>query len=180
MRSPNGPRTSHETSPRPPAIGIGKLLRLAHMAFSREFRNRLARHGVTFGEFVHLERLWDEDGLTQTELSNRVGIVTASSTQIIGTLEKRGFISRKRNLRDRRHINVFLTATGRRLKQKLLSCARETNRIARSGLSAAEILSLFASIGKIIQNLERTSPDDTATARPTPPARNGRAGVRRT
>jgi MarR family transcriptional regulator, organic hydroperoxide resistance regulator len=176
MGSLNGPRTSPEPSPRPPAIGIGKLLRLAHMAFSREFRIRLARHGVTFGEFVHLERLWDEDGVTQTELSHRVGIVTASSTQIIGTLEKRGFISRKRNHQDRRHINVFLTTTGRRLEQTLLSCARETNRIARSGLSAAEILSLFASIGKIIQNLEKASLDDTAKA----PAQRRRTGVRPT
>src|SRR5258708_35103889 len=122
---------------RPPVIGIGKLLRRAHMTFSREFRERLAGHGVTFGEFVHLERLWDEDGLTQTELSKRVGIVTASSTQIIETLGKRGFIRRERNHRDRRHINVFLTPTGKRLKPPLLRCARETNRVARSGLKAS-------------------------------------------
>jgi DNA-binding MarR family transcriptional regulator len=139
---------------RPPAVGIGKLLRRAHMTFSREFRERLARHAVTFGEFVHLERLWDEDGLTQTELSSRVGIVTASSTQIIETLERRGFISRERNPRDRRHINVFLTSVGKHLKPPLLSCARETNRIARSGLKSSEILSLFALIERIIENLE--------------------------
>jgi MarR family transcriptional regulator, organic hydroperoxide resistance regulator len=162
---------------RPPAIGIGKLLRRAHMAFSREFRKRLARHAVTFGEFVHLERLWDEDGLTQTELSNRVGIVTASSTQIIETLEKRGFIRRERNHGDRRHINVFLTPTGERLKQPLLSCARETNRIARSGLKTDEIFALFALIEKINRNLEDLSIRNGITRRrrkaaPTKPARS--------
>src|SRR5688572_32905423 len=78
---------------RPPAIGIGQLLRRAHMAFSREFRARLAEHGFTFGEFIHLERLWDEDGLNQKELSRRVGIASASSTQIIEVLEKRGLIT---------------------------------------------------------------------------------------
>jgi len=150
---------------RPPAIGIGKLLRRAHMAFSREFRERLARQGVTFGEFVHLERLWDEDGLTQTELSTRVGIVTASSTQIIETLERRGFISRERNPGDRRHINVFLAPAGKRLKQPLLSCARETNRIARSGLANGEILALFALIERIIENLDRRSAAGDGNAR---------------
>ena len=44
------------------------------MAFSREFRARLADRGFTFGEFIHLERLWQEDGLNQKELSRRVGI----------------------------------------------------------------------------------------------------------
>ena len=81
----------------PPDIGIGKLLRRAHGAFSREFRGRLSEKGVTFGELIHLERLWEEDGLNQTEISRRVEITTASSTQIIETLERRGFIVRKRN-----------------------------------------------------------------------------------
>jgi MarR family transcriptional regulator, organic hydroperoxide resistance regulator len=157
MRRSNSSRPATE----PPAIGIGKLLRRAHMAFSREFRDRLAQHDVTFGEFVHLERLWDEDGLTQTELSDRVGIVTASSTQIIETLEKRGFITRQRNHEDRRRINVYLTRAGRHLKQPLLSRAKETNRIARFGLGSKEILLLFRLIEKVIGNLEAVAVGDS-------------------
>jgi len=179
-------RARHDRSAqRPPTIGIGKLLRRAHMTFSREFRARLARRGVTFGEFVHLERLWDEDGLTQTELSARVGIVTASSTQIIETLERRGFISRQRNPGDRRHINVFLAPAGKRLKQPLLSCARETNRIARAGLANSEILSLFALIERIIENLDSRSVSGNSNARqrrkatPTRATRSPRADSQR-
>jgi len=138
----------------PPDIGIGKLLRRAHGAFSREFRNRLAEHGVTFGEFIHLEKLWEEDGLNQTEISRRVEITTASSTQIIETLEQRGFIVRKRNPDDRRNLNVFLRPAGRRIEVELLECARSTNRAARAGLSGADTIVLFDLIERIIANLE--------------------------
>lgn len=152
----------------PPDIGIGKLLRSAHMSFSREFRIRLAMHDVTFGEFVHLERLWDEDGLNQTELSRRVGIETASSTKIIETLEKRKFIRRERNSRDRRNINVFLTPRGATLKPDLIASAKKTNLIARTGLSDDDTQILFDLLGRIVQNLD-------AAADRTP---NGRQPVR--
>lgn len=151
-----------ETSPArhssPPEIGIGKLLRRAHMAFTREFRDRLAEHGFTFGEFIHLERLWEEDGLNQKELSSRVGIASASSTQIIEALEKNKLIKRERNPADRRSINVFLTPQGSAKKNELLSCAKEANRLARKGLSTQAVMVLFETVQTIIQNLESSSP----------------------
>jgi len=143
----------------PPESGIGRLLRRAHGAFSREFRSRLSEKGVTFGEFIHLERLWEEDGLNQTEISRRVEITTASSTQIIDTLEKRGFIVRRRNPGDRRNLNVFLTKAGKALETDLLECARATNRRARTGLSDRDTLTLFELVGRIIANLDGRSPE---------------------
>jgi DNA-binding MarR family transcriptional regulator len=153
----------------PPDIGIGKLLRRAHGAFSREFRGRLAEKGVTFGEFIHLERLWEEDGLNQTEISRRVEITTASSTQIIETLERRGLIVRKRNPGDRRNLNVFLTRAGNALEKELLECARATNRLARAGLSDGDTLTLFELVGRIIANLDGRAPvSETAREKGNP------------
>ncbi len=145
----------------PPDIGVGKLLRRAHMAFAREFRERLAERGFTFGEFIHLERLWEEDGLTQKELSRRVGIASASSTQIIDLLEKNKLIDRVRNPGDRRSINVFLTAQGKAKKPELLACAKQVNRLARKGLTPQAVNALFATVQTIIANLEAASPPDT-------------------
>jgi len=137
-----------------PTIGIGKLLRRAHLAFSRELRLQLAAHDVTFGEFIHLEKLWYEDGLNQTEISRRVGVETASSTTTLDRLEKRGFVRRVRNGDDRRNINVFLSPSGAKLQEKLLGCAKIVNLIARNGLKEGEILAFFKIAEKIAANLE--------------------------
>jgi MarR family transcriptional regulator, organic hydroperoxide resistance regulator len=152
---------------RPPAIGLGMLLRAADMDFNRRLRDELAFHDVTFGQFQHLRNLWVENGLTQAELSRRVGIEMASSTAILDSLETRRLITRVRNATDRRKINVFLTAAGAALNKPLMACAARVNKGARRGLTDAELASVFALVGRIIANLEamRAAPAIEAPAK---------------
>ena len=94
-------------------------------------------HGVTFGQFQHLRNLWVEDGLTQAELSRRIGIEMASSTAILDSLEAAKLITRVRNAADRRKINVFLTPAGAALEKALMACAADANKRASKGLSTS-------------------------------------------
>ncbi|MBS0246433.1 MAG: MarR family transcriptional regulator [Proteobacteria bacterium] len=159
-----------EDATQPPPIGIGKLLRRSHLAFSKIFRDRLKDHGVSFSEFVHLERLWYNDGLNQTELSRRVGIETASSTTVLDALEKRGFIRRERDSRDRRNVRVFLEPAGAVFEAKLLQCAAEINAIAREGLSKADIANFFRIMATIAGNLEAQNRGASRKASETSPS----------
>ena len=120
---------------RPPKTGIGMLLRDADTAFNRYLTAQLAVHGVTFGQFQHLRNLWVENGLTQAELSRRIGIEMASSTAILDSLEAAKLITRVRNTADRRKINVFLTPAGAALERALMACAADANKRASKGLS---------------------------------------------
>lgn len=170
-----------EDAAQPPPIGIGKLLRRSHLAFSKIFRERLKEHGVSFSEFVHLERLWYDDGLNQTELSRRVGIETASSTTVLDALEKRSYIRRERDPRDRRNIRVFLQPAGAEIEAKLLECAAGINAIAREGLNKADIAEFFRIMSVIAGNLEAhnrgAARQKAAPARETEPSRTrGRRG----
>jgi DNA-binding MarR family transcriptional regulator len=148
-------RARREPAPRPPKTGIGMLLRDADAAFNRYLRSRLAVHGVTFGQFQHLRNLWVEDGLTQAELSRRIGIEMASSTAILDSLESEQLVTRVRNVSDRRKINVFLTDAGAALEAPLMACAADANQRASKGLSKAEVAQLFALAGRIIENFRK-------------------------
>jgi DNA-binding MarR family transcriptional regulator len=130
------------------------LLRAADITFNRHLRDTLAFYDVTFGQFQHLRNLWVENGLTQAELSRRIGIEMASSTAILDSLEALRLITRVRNATDRRKINVFLTPAGAALKKPLMACAARVNKEARAGLTDAELASVFALVGRIIANLE--------------------------
>ena len=148
-------RARREPAPRPPKTGIGMLLRDADAAFNRYLRSRLAVHGVTFGQFQHLRNLWVEDGLTQAELSRRIGIEMASSTAILDSLESEQLVTRVRNVSDRRKINVFLTEAGAALEAPLMACAADANQRASKGLSKAEVAQLFGLGGRIIENFRK-------------------------
>ncbi len=169
-------RTTKGRAGRPPAIGLGMLLRTADMDFNRHLRDELARYDVTFGQFQHLRNLWVEDGLTQAELSRRIGIEMASSTAILDSLEARRLITRVRNATDRRKINVFLTSAGAALKKPLMACAAHVNKAARRGLADDELASVFALVGRIIANLEAMRAAEPAAdrAKAGRPARRAR------
>ena len=139
---------------RPPKTGIGMLLREADAAFNRYLTAQLAGHGVTFGQFQHLRNLWVQDGLTQAELSRRIGIEIASSTTILDSLESEGLITRVRNAADRRKLNVFLTPAGAALEAPLMACAADANKRASKGLSKPELAQLFSIAGQIVENFK--------------------------
>ncbi|MCK9916002.1 MarR family transcriptional regulator [Microbacteriaceae bacterium K1510] len=145
-----------------PEIGVGKRLRLAHMAFARGMRAELAEAGLTFGQFVHLERLWSEDGLTQVELSRRVGVEMASSTSVLAELEKLGWIRRERGEKDRRKIFVYLTRQGRELAEPVLARVKEVNRIARRGITHGDIAIAFRVLDAIAANVNDRYPGGSA------------------
>jgi MarR family transcriptional regulator for hemolysin len=138
---------------RVPDIGLGMKLREGNAVFNKALREELAQHDITFSQYQHLRQLWQEDGLAQVELSRRIGIETASSTAVIDHLEKLGLIRRKRDLGDRRRIIVNLTRSGRALQKPLDGCAVAVNRRARNGLTNAQMISLFDTIEKIVDNL---------------------------
>lgn len=145
-----------------PAIGVGKRLRTAHMAFARGMRVELGEAGLTFGQFVHLERLWSEDGLTQVELSRRVGVEMASSTTVISELEERGWIKRERGEEDRRKIFVHLTREGRALAGPVLEKVKAVNRVARRGIAAADIVTAFRVLEAVAANMNNKYPGGLA------------------
>jgi DNA-binding MarR family transcriptional regulator len=148
------PQRLRSTPARPPKTGIGMLLRDADAAFNRYLTAQLAVHGVTFGQFQHLRNLWVENGLTQAELSRRIGIEMASSTAILDSLEAAKLITRMRNTADRRKINVFLTPAGAALERALMACAADANKRASKGLTQAEVACLFVLAGQIIENFK--------------------------
>ncbi len=147
-------------------IGLGKRLRLAHMAFSRALRIELAKENVSFGQFVHLERLWEQDGLTQKELSARVGVETASSTTILAELEQLGFVTRERSSEDGRAIVVRLTQRGTQLRPTLLEAASRVNLQARAELDDEALAKIYAALDSIADALGHAYPNaGRATAR---------------
>lgn len=143
-------------------VGLGKLLKGAHGAFNRSLRTKLAANGITFSQFQHLQNLWKEDGINQTELSRRIGITTASSTDVLDSLEQLGLIHRIRSKSDRRKISVFLTPAGADLEDPLEAYAIDVNVIATEGLTEPKIKELYGLLAQVIQNLraERDALED--------------------
>jgi DNA-binding MarR family transcriptional regulator len=138
-----------------PEVGLGVLLRGADNAFNRVLRQKLAVHGISFSEFQHLVQLWGEEGLTQVELSRRIGIERASSTAVIVSLLRKKLIRRSHDPADRRKVLVYPTARGAALRNRLWPCAIDTNTIAYAGLNQDDRRTLFRLLHRVTANLNK-------------------------
>ncbi len=135
----------------------GFLVRDTHLQFARALRARLQPHKVTPGQWYFLRTLWEEEGLSQRELSRRVGTTEPTTVSALRLLERNGLIRRQRNEHDRRTINIFLTDAARKLKDDLLPYALEVNAVATQGLSPDELSEMRRILGKIRDNLAADS-----------------------
>jgi DNA-binding MarR family transcriptional regulator len=134
---------------------VGFIVREVWRGFARSLQPRIAREGVTVGMWFVLRMLWDEDGTTQRELGQRVGINGPTMVTALNAMERAGLVKRVQNRNDRRKINVFLTKRGRKLKGKLWPIAAEVLKLGLAGLTRRQVQSLTKMLVHIDANLER-------------------------
>ncbi len=139
-----------------PALSPGYIVRDTHLAFVKALRVRLQTHDMTPGQYFFLRALWIEEGLSQRELSHRVGTTEPTTASALRILEKKGLVKRVRNRDDRRTINIFLTDRGRALQDDLLSHAKEINAAATAGIPPEDIDRARETLRRLKENLIAT------------------------
>jgi MarR family transcriptional regulator, organic hydroperoxide resistance regulator len=135
---------------------VGYQIRTTHRALQRFLQLKIEPHGVTLGMWYFLRALWHEDGLTQRELSRRVGTMEPTTLSAILNMEKRGLVRRLQDRKDRRKWHVHLTPKGRRLKAELIPLAREVVDTAVQSLSPQEVRRLLEGLTELQKNLHAT------------------------
>lgn len=138
-----------------PLQSLGYLCRVNFRLFSRALETRIAAHGVSSGQWRSLRVLWEEDGLTQRELSLRVGTTEATTFAILRSLERDRFIVRKQDKHDRRKTRIHLTPKARRLRTKLLPFVGDVNALAAAGIPEQDLHVTRQVLVQMYRNLER-------------------------
>jgi DNA-binding MarR family transcriptional regulator len=134
---------------------LGYLVRDANRAFQRLLERRIAPHGVTRGQWYFLRVLWEQDGLSQRELSARVGMMEPTTVIALRGMEKSGLIRRARSTDDKRVTRVHLTAKARRMRERLLAISQGVNEQGAQGVGEAELRRFRRTIARMTRNLDR-------------------------
>ena len=139
----------------PPHLSSGYQVRDAHRAFQRLLERRIAPFGVTRGQWYFLRVLWITDGLSQRELSARVGMMEPTTVIALRSMEKSGLIRRVRGDDDRRKVLVFLAAKAKRLRGELLGVARTITDEAEEGIAPRDLAAFRRIVARMTENLDR-------------------------
>ncbi|ATG46172.1 transcriptional regulator [Celeribacter ethanolicus] len=117
----------------------------------------IARAGLTdatWAPLVHLEA--DGDGISQTELAERVALDTSTLVRLLDILAERGLIERRVNPQDRRARLIVLTPQGRTEVQRIKRHLSAVEAELLTGLSEADVTALLAGFAKISARVEAT------------------------
>ncbi len=122
----------------------------------RVFERLLAEHGIS--EFNGAQGrilfvLWEQDGITISELAAKTGLAKTTLTSMLDRLEEMGHIKRISAPHDRRAMKIVLTNEARGLKNRYDAVSAEMNEIFYGGFSDEEILAFEEYLGKVLKNL---------------------------
>ncbi|SAK94737.1 MarR family transcriptional regulator [Caballeronia pedi] len=140
---------------------LAHLVKDATRSMVRALQMRLTEHSVSFGHWTFLRILWENDGLTQRELSEQAGVMAPTTFAAVTAMEKLGLVERQQRPDNKKNTHVFLTAEGRALKDRLVPLAEEVNEISVTGLTDREIKTARKVLLTIIENLADDESDST-------------------
>jgi MarR family transcriptional regulator, organic hydroperoxide resistance regulator len=105
----------------PPRTLDGQLcfaLYSANLAMGKVYRQLLAKLDLTYPQYLVMLVLWERDGVTVSELGDRLFLDSATLTPLLKRLQAAGLVARNRSTQDERQVIVTLTAEGRALQAK--------------------------------------------------------------
>jgi len=138
----------------PLARSLGYHLRTLTETWSVLLQRRLGPLGGTFPQWRYLRELWEEDGLTQRELSDRVGRQAATTVTALCVLRRSGLIRTVRAKEDRRKRRVFLTEKGRALNRVMTPTIIAIEDAVLRNIDDADIVALKRTLASMQQNID--------------------------
>jgi MarR family transcriptional regulator for hemolysin len=126
---------------------VNRTAKVFVKALDSELREKV---GVTFGQWKVFVMLSMQDGISQKEIANRLGLEAATLIPIIDKMEKEGLVVRQV---DQRNNRIYRTEKADALWDQMIECALKIRKIAVKDISEKHITIMRDSLGKICENL---------------------------
>lgn len=116
----------------------------------------LAKMNLHIGQERLLMELWQQDGLTQTELCERLCIEPPTLTKMLSRLEKTELLEKRKDTEDARISRIFLTQKGYSLQEPITQLWLDLETTILAELSLEERLLFRRLLMQIYRNLKPT------------------------
>ena len=105
------------------------------------------------GRILHV--LWENDGISNRELSKKSGLAMSSLTTMLERMEEKKLLERRVDENDKRKILIFLTDYAKSLKSEYDEISDKMTEISFEGISDEERLAFETTLEKVLYNFEK-------------------------
>lgn len=135
-----------------PGYMINSLAREMNACLYRSFREK--GFEITPQQWAVLNRLWEMEGLHQSKLAEKTTKNRHNMTMILKQLEIKGFVEKRSDTRDKRLQLIYLTKSGKALKEKLIPIATDVIEKLFRGVASQDMDVLSKVHKTMIKNLK--------------------------
>ncbi len=128
---------------------LGYLVSHLNVELQHELDSRLKRYQLDIKLWPVLFALWQEEGISQTELSRRCDVANYTMTRLLDQLQVQGLIYRHQEEDNRRAFQIFLTDRAKAMEQDLIREAERVNEKFMAALDEPERGQLLMLLNKI-------------------------------
>ena len=147
------------------AQSLGYHVRTLSESWVALLHHRTDTVGGSMPQWRYLRELWEEDGLSQRELSDRVGRQAATTVVAVRQLQRGGLVRIARSKFDRRKTQVFLTEKGRSLYDLLVPLIDEVEDNVVQGIAERDLAQFKRTMARMQENVDSESTSQNRTAR---------------
>ncbi|NCT84046.1 MAG: MarR family transcriptional regulator [Comamonadaceae bacterium] len=125
------------------------------LAMTRLYKPLLAPLGLTYPQYLVMLVLWEAEGLSVSQLGQRLSLDSGTLTPLLKRLESLGHIERRRARDDERRVDIFLTSRGRKLRESALDIPGQL--ACASACELDEVIALTQRLTQLRQQLDRAA-----------------------
>ncbi|MBY0115365.1 MULTISPECIES: MarR family winged helix-turn-helix transcriptional regulator [Paenibacillus] len=130
---------------------IGVNVQRAALKLNNYYQKVVTPFDITVDQWEILVVLWEQEGITQKDLAERLHKDQTNVARMLFKLEKKEFIYRVIHETDRRSLRVYLTPKGRDMKDEILAPSMDAYNKTIQGLSKEEV-EMFRRILTVMYN----------------------------
>ena len=128
----------------------------ASLAMTKLYKPLLDPLGLTYPQYLVMLVLWEGDGITVSQLGERLALDSGTLTPLLKRLESASLLHRLRDTTDERRVLLQLTAEGRNLKRRAQAVPPAV--ASASGCELGELSNLTARLRELRQNITDSLP----------------------
>lgn len=133
---------------------IGYLLFELAMTYRSQIEEVMNTIATSRSHGVIICEVGAHEGISQTELADKLKVRTASMTYIIKQMEEAGLIYRERDSADQRLVRVYLTEAGKVIEPQVIAVWNQLEEKILAGLSPAQREQLGELLRHMLKNIQ--------------------------
>lgn len=135
---------------------IRKYLQTIAIQTRKSYASQLRNLGLHIGQELALYHLWEQEGITQSQLRQKIGSEASTVSNMLKKLEQDHIVYRRHDDPDSRISKVYLTDKGRQLREPVTDIWKKHEQKMLNGIMPEELMLMRRILQQMADNLSLT------------------------